>query len=229
MIGCVRLPVAASMVLAMGIALAATGCVSARIVPPAPTPGELTVSVAARLDQAWYNTGLDGLVKRPTVETLEAVDDDDGFFQLAACLGSRGYAGFGMSDGPEGVQLQPISTDLPTQQMQLDFYLCFAASPTLRQDTQPVLSGAQLQYLYDYYQESVIPCLEVAGIHVDSVPTRDAYASDPYGTWTPYQPQVFTTGLTYDEAVERCGDPHAGFLPERPQGGFVTSTFQNNA
>ena len=226
--GCVRLPVAASMVLAVGIALVATGCVSARVVPPGPTPGELTISVSARLDQAWFNTGLDGLVERPEVELVEAVDDEDGFFQLAECLGKHGYAGFGMSDGPEGVQLQPISGDLPTEQMQLDFYTCFAGAPTLQQNTQPVLSSAQLQYLYDYYQESVIPCLEVAGIHIETVPTREVYLSNPYGTWTPYEPQVFTTGLTYDQAVQRCGDPHAGFLPERPQGGFVIASFENN-
>jgi hypothetical protein len=48
-----------------------------------------------------------------------------------------------------------------------------------------VLNAAQLDYLYDYYLESLIPCLEVNGIHIRTVQTRKQFL-DRAGGWNPY-------------------------------------------
>ena len=53
-----------------------------------------------------------------------------------------------------------------------------------------LLNEAQLDYLYDYYQDTLIPCLQVHGVEVRTVLTREeavdigrfgAYPWNPYG------------------------------------------------
>lgn len=207
MMGCVRRSVAASMVLAVGIALVASGCVSARPMPAPLAAGDPEVVLESRLDQAWFNTGLDG--PRPDVEVGEPVEGDSS--PIAECLFSSGHESFGFSDGPGGPVLEQIGSSAPTATMQLDFFACFAATPTIFEFSTPLFSPAQLDYLYDYYQELVIPCLAAVGVNPSTVPTREEYYGDRYGSWTPYEATIRGEGLlAYPEAVELCGDPHAG-------------------
>ena len=214
---------------AFALLLALTGCVGTREVPPGPTRADLEAATAARIDLAWLNTGLDGIVERPAVERIPLAHGDDAFARLADCVTALGYVGFMFSDGPQGFEFQSMEggIELDTQ-TKLDFYTCFATAPIPVAVARPTLSGAQLDFLYDYYQEIVIPCLENNGVRVDPVPTRDEYSSDRFGTWTPYLATAPGATLEYDLAVRLCGDPYAGIFPERTRGGGSTTFLQYN-
>ena len=196
------------------MALLASGCVTVRPLPDGPGADNPELALQSRLEQAWSNTGLDGA--RPDVEVGQPVETEGGFEVIADCMGSHGHDEFGFSDGWSGPQLTQIGTTRLSDEMQVDFFTCFAASPTIMESATPFLTASQLDYLYDYYQELVIPCLAATGARVGAVPTREEFQTDRYGSWTPYESTINGNGLlTYPEAVLRCGNPRAGIAPTR--------------
>ena len=214
------------MVLAAAVVL--TGCATARVVPPGPSGVETARYLQVRIDLAWKNSGLEGIVERPAVSPVVRPVDTSGVDLMSQCLVDSGSDGFGWSDGLDGVEIISIDGKDPTTQMKLDFYSCFAANPTALGASTPMLSGAQLDFLYDYYQQLVVPCLAAFGITSLDVPTRESYRTDPFGYWTPYEAMAFSDSALRARAIERCGDPHAGILPERSPLGFSTAQFQND-
>ena len=216
------------MVLAVAVMLTVTGCVTARVAPPGPSGAETARYLQVRVDLAWKNSGLEGIVDRPAVSPVVRPVDTSGVDLMGQCLLDSGSDGFAWSDGLDGVELVSIDGKALTTQMELDFYSCFAANPTALGARTPMLSAAQLDFLYDYYQELVVPCLAAFGIAGLDVPSRETYRADPFGHWTPYEAMAFSDSVLRGRAIERCGDPHAGILPERTPLGYSTAQFQND-
>ncbi len=68
--------------------------------------------------------------------------------------------------------------------------LCSTAWQAFPDET-GALNEQQLGYLYDYYRESVIPCLALAGITLPDAPTRQEFIAS-HGNWQPALPQSET-------------------------------------
>jgi hypothetical protein len=96
----------------------------------------------------------------------------------------------------------------------LALYTCSAQYPVAPSNMN-LFSDAQLGFLYDYYQTSVIPCLRSAGVKVVDVPSLQDFEetanSQLYSAWSPY---AELTASTLDRYIysERCPNYPEGFL-----------------
>jgi hypothetical protein len=195
----------ASLGLAAVLIVLLAGCTTPRQPPPGATAEETAALLEMRVDQAWLNTGLEGVAERPAVER---VDEPANFDELAECLSDAGLVDWGMSDGSTGPGLAVSRT--PSADEQLIFYTCFAQHPTDVIMGGVRLSRAQLDYLYDYYRSWVIPCLALDSITVPDAPTRQEFAAEAWHGWNPYrQAPGIVTEQEYRDAIERCGPVYA--------------------
>lgn len=162
-----------------------SGCSATTPPPVGPTEAELNATVRAELDRQWQFTGLDGVVPRPVLE-VESIGTENGIsVEFGECMSAEGFQSWGFSSD-SGLQLSgTASSDAePTVEQQLAYYRCNARFPLV--DT---LTAGQLDFIYDYYQRWLIPCIESAGYPVAAPPTRKNFvtAEPEYGwRWEPY-------------------------------------------
>ena len=209
-----------------------TGCVSAREVPAPISDATLQAYIEDRLDAAWLNTGLEGTVKRPEfdpatlVENFRTSNEESVFAQ---CITSAGLSSLYIEEKNGGPSFSIAEGDKGEPAMQLTLYSCLAANPSAFEARNMIMTQEELDFLYDYYQESVVPCLELSGYAVGEAPTREQFAAQANFLWIPYN--AITPGLVQDpygfglsvdqvlELVDRCGDPFPG-MPYGKQYGF---------
>jgi hypothetical protein len=195
---------AAAFVLCAGLL---SGCVAA--LPPGPSAEQLASHRAETLRLTWANTGLTG--DPPVVEGRYSTSDTDWFRSIGDCLSEAGVAspGWSYSTGAGYALAASPGLDLDDDAQQLAFYICVASyNPPREYDG--VLSEAQLDYLYDYYQDWLVPCLTMRGYRFTDVPTRTEFKVIA-GQWSPfYSVDISISGADYDELERLCG-------AERPQ------------
>lgn len=200
-----RTPVALLSATALLVGL--TGCFVATP-PPPPTGEEAYEQYEMMLDRSWQSTGLAGLLDRPAVTSVAPVALDGWAEVIRRCMLSRGRdAGDFELDVERGFAL----TATVTSDVRFDFYLCLAENPASSIGDSALLSRAQLDYIYDYYVEWLVPCLQHGGYEVSGAPTRDEFI-DAEGAWSPYdEVTVADVADRADFAIvrDRCG-------PERP-------------
>jgi len=177
--------VAASMVLLL------SGCAEARKAPPSGvTEAELGSYRDLVDEQTWLYSGLAADYVKPEVERVE-LDTSDWSEALSACE----------------LPIEAIAASDPEQALLVE-YTC-RAKFQLSAGSLALLNTAQLNYLYDYYQDTLIPCLGVRGITLERVPTRNEvvdvarFGSYP---WHPFD-QLFDYGLGMaapDDLVADC-------------------------
>jgi len=218
--------------LLLGVTLL-TGCASAREVPAPITDTELQAYLEDRLDAAWLNTGLDGFAQRPESDrsTLaERYRDGNNMQAFNDCLGQQGITSWGADERNGGPVFLTGSGSTAEPSLQLDWYRCFAEHPTDATFSGVRFSQAESEYLYDYYQEWVIPCLELQGYSVMFVPTREEYITGVGFEWIPYYnlgpglsgEDPYANSLEpgfFIELADRCGDPFPG-MPYGERYGF---------
>lgn len=209
-------------------ALSLTGCVSAREVPPPMDDAKVLAYLEDRVDAAWLNSGLDGLVERPTADTADYVANyrlSENYQKFYECMQDSGITQWGSEDRNGGPLFTSGGGAALTPADQLMFYTCFSASPTDFGGVQ--LTDAELDYLYDYYQEWTVPCLLSEGYTVAPAPTREQFRL-PMSFWIPYY--SVTDGPGYDLGLgvsqeqfavmaDTCGDPFPG-MPYGERYGF---------
>ena len=209
------------------IVLSVTGCVSVREVPPPISDADVQAHLQERVDAAWRNTGLEGTVERPEADPASYAEDyrlrlnDQNFHN---CMQDAGITQWGTQDRDGGPLFTSGSGGVPSPEEQLTFYTCYAASPTDFVWVQ--FSEAELDYLYDYYQEWVVPCLLSEGYAIALAPTRDQFT--PESLWLPYYwvtdtpTGSFELGLSQEELLammDLCGAPFGG-LPYNEAYGY---------
>ncbi len=92
-------------------------------------------------------------------------------------------------------------------------WLCFKRYPVSPDspDLDFILTKAQADYLYDYYVERLIPCLESIGMTVGEAPRRVEFTRLPYGalSWSPYARHVAATrgDAGWQWVISQCGTP----------------------
>jgi hypothetical protein len=78
-----------------------------------------------------------------------------------------------------------------------------------------MLNSAQAEYAYDYFQQTLIPCLALRGIEVRDAPTRETYFAE-FGWWNPYwsiDPKLLNGSLADRDLLTAC-PPLAPGLPD---------------
>ena len=202
-------------------ALVLTGCVSPREVPAPMSEANLRSYIQGQLDAAWLNTGLDGTVRRPESDPATLVDryNRSTYESMYMCMSDQGIETWGTTEengGPkyaegDGKPIEPAE--------QLTWYSCFAENPASTFGSR-ALSRAELDYLYDYYQEWIVPCLELKGYAVGESPTRAQFWAQGSYIWIPYNAiapglvqDPYGFGLSFEQMLEladQCGDPFPG-------------------
>ena len=163
--------VATSMVLLLA------GCADARKAPPSGVSDTELESYRSLIDeQTWLYSGLAADYTMPVVERVE-LNVDDWSKALRDCQ-------------------QPIGLIADAEQALFAEYSC-RAKFQLNAGALALLNTAQLDYLYDYYQDTLMPCLGLRGVDLESVPARKEvvdvarFGSYP---WNPYD-QLYDYGL----------------------------------
>ena len=175
--------------LAALVVVTVSGCSATTAPPVGPSEAELNERVHAELDRQWKLTGLDGIVPRPEVE-VEKISSIDGFSEeFGQCMTDAGFTGWGVSEA--GLDMASVNPDgaATTPEQQLAYYGCTARFPGVDK-----LSVAQMDFVYDYYQRWLIPCIEQQGYEVIGAPSRDDFYASREQTgwqWSPY------SGLTH--------------------------------
>jgi len=166
-------------------ALALSACVA--VPPPGPTAEQVADYNDDILRATWITTGLSEVFPRPEVTQGDTLDIDDWLITMSECMTANGYAEYAMGYNPRTgfVLYGPSGGGLATAAMQLSFYRCAAAHPVEVVSNHQLLSPAQIDYVYDYYQQWVVPCLIAEGVMVRDPPTRQGF-HEVYGQWSPY-------------------------------------------
>ena len=164
--------------LAALVLLLAAGCTSTIAVPPEPTGAELDRLIALELDVQWQYVGLTPDAPRPTVDRIRIVSTEEAEQVHKQCMVEAGYDN------------SRTNTTFGADNFErLAIYTCSAQYP-LPPASYGLFSEAQLEYLYDYYVEVTVPCIEASGVEVAEVPTRDEFVQQQaylFETWVPYR------------------------------------------
>ena len=188
--------------------LALAGCVV--VPPPGPTDAAVAEYNAVMLDKSWANTGLDGAVQRPAAGSGAPLPRLEWFDATFACMANSGIGGLSVGyTSADGYTLYGNNgpTDFEPNQ-QLAFYRCAAEHPV--NPEAELLTDDQLNYIYDYYLQALVPCMVLNGFPPSTAPTRVEFFALA-GQWSPYYSvDVGLSGIQYEEIEQTCG-------PERPQ------------
>lgn len=157
----VRIGAAAIVVIAASMVL--TGCSLAGEPIVQPTAPELAALNATVRDLQWQGLRFSPNAPRPTVELEEYTDPDDTTEVYRTCMREAGH-----EDWTE-INFNALG-DAPAAE-RLDLYVCISRFP-LHPSYYGLYSEGQLDAIYDYYQESLVPCMQASGIDVQGVPTR---------------------------------------------------------
>lgn len=166
---------AVALVLLVGL----TGCVQSRPLPPVPAEAELAQLNSRVQDIQWQYLGFTPDAPRPEVEFVEYADPQNTASVYADCMIDAGFPDY-----------DPYATANDDVGQTLALFVCISKYP-LEPRYYDLFTTRQLEFLYDYYQEAVIPCLTGAGVDIGAVPTREKFTRPLRGggiyLWSPWQ------------------------------------------
>ena len=190
-----------------GLVLAAmlvlTGCVA--VPPPGPSDSEIVAMQERALQQTWERTGLEG--DPPAVEAGPAMESEAWWQAIYDCVQERGFMITSMEwSSSSGAAIMTNSGDtIDDPETQRAFYECVAAHPLVLDERDMALTDAQLDYVYDYYQSWLVPCVIMQGYRLSDVPTRTEYRALA-GQWSPFfAVDISISGADYERLERVCG------------------------
>ena len=163
-------------VLLLTLAIALTGCAA----QPTDAAADVSLHLQQRLDTA-FNPGPGG-IDRPAAAPVRFALPNGWPNLMRSCMNDAGFTsvGYDREDGFTNVSA--------TGEGALAWYRCGQQLPqydTVFAD----LSAAQLDELYDYYVDTLVPCAGAVGLPVSEVPSRadftDGGEGQP-GWWHPF-------------------------------------------
>lgn len=166
----------------LAAALLLSGCATVSAPEPGLTAAELADVHQRELDLTWSRTGLPDEL-RPPDPAVQSVHPDDWASYLADCLNAAGFEQY--SD--QGGSLAAYEVEQTAEEMDandLAFYLC-QASMNVEGSDDHWLNPAEVDYLYDYYQQMLLPCLALRDLQVVDIPSHQEFI-DWFGFWNPY-------------------------------------------
>jgi hypothetical protein len=168
--------------------LGLAGCSAVVTTPPEPTPSDFDDLLQQRLDVVWKKTKLDD-AHRPPIAAGPILSQFAAGHAFSRCMQSLGWPEYFSHDTGYGYRALQLAT---SDEERLNWYECFAAYPV--DGEFGFASVAQYDYIYDYYRDSLIPCLRSHGYLVSRAPDRLEFRttwfdwSDPLSpyVWNPY-------------------------------------------
>ncbi|MDO8122566.1 hypothetical protein Q6346_14745 [Isoptericola sp. b490] len=165
-----------------------------------PAASATTTSIPTTSDSATPDTGADvdaaraatlaqladayGLKNPPTVAVVREVTPDE-FAQVQAdCMTQFGFP----QDASGGYSVPNDQAEA----LHLAIYKCTAMFPTAAKYSVP-LDEQQLELVYDYYVNTLVPCLKAHGSPVDQPPSKQTFLGT-IGTADEYSPYASVTG-----------------------------------
>lgn len=188
----------ATAVVVVATAGALGGCSLAGEQIAEPTSTELAAMTAQVNDIQWQNLQFSPDSPRPTVEFSRFIEPDQTDAVYTACMEEAGYIGW------EQVIFNSLGG--PPAAERLDLYECVSRFPV-----HPAYYGihttAQLDAIYDFYRDSLVPCLRGAGLEITGVPTRDEFVKSEFlYTWSPYAQNFDIPDTVLSGVYEQCPD-----------------------
>ena len=193
-------------VLFAGALVMIPGCSTSMSPPPEPTPADVAELWSLQVDTVWQDTGLEDDL-RPEVTAGEPINVGEIARVFAGCMMDRGWPDyFADSSSASYRSLNETSSDAE----RLDWYSCFAMHRMANSGN--LRSIAQYDFVYDYYQEILIPCLRENGYAVLHAPSRDEFrtgtgvdvpAFQPF-VWNPYYALPGFSGVGSLPVAELC-------------------------
>jgi hypothetical protein len=165
------------------LALVLAGCTVAHAPAPGLTADEKDFIRHQYAEALWAATGLyaDQRPANPSVTVVSLVDWSSAF---AKCMNNAGFERYTVSPDGNLMILDHGTGDEGSEAERLADYLC-RMSFELEEQFDYRYSDAQIEYLYDYYREALVPCLAAEGFTVSAVPTRNEFEHG-LGSWHPY-------------------------------------------
>ena len=188
------------------VLLLATGCTPTLAVPDQPTGEELDRLIARELDFQWQYVGLTPDDPRPEVERIRIVSMGEAEAVHRQCMVEAGYERFNV--------ITAAIYGGAGKEQRLAIYTCIAQYPTPPASF-GLFSEAQLDYLYDYYMQVTVPCLEANGMAVAAIPSREDFlvpSTQLKQVWTPYYSVDSNRDVRFLMS-DRCRYVPEGFSP----------------
>lgn len=175
MVWVVRLTAAVCLAASLG------GCANALTPPPQVglSAEEREQARAQWNDDWWESTGLDDEL-RPDETPVQVASSVEWSAAFAGCMNDKGFDQYTVQSG--GLEVQG---NLPaTPEFELANYTC---SVRLEHPGrfEGLLGPVEAGFRYEYFQDSLVPCLAMRGIELFDVPTRKEFF-ETYGSWNPY-------------------------------------------
>jgi hypothetical protein len=191
-------------------ALLLGGCTTSHPLPPGPTQAEIARYVDRMAADHWEFMGLGDADERPRVEVVRFVSPEDWGRSIANCMNQAGYISYrAVGGGIESTQDAPGY--LPGEAVSM--YTCQSQYP-FEPSAFGILSGPQLDLLYDYYSRFLVPCLAFRGYIDGETPSREVFvATGAVSMWSPYW-RVQEPDATAYERLQRQCPPRPAWLRE---------------
>jgi len=160
-------------------ALLLAGCSAAPTTePPSGLSDEEELSYAQSYALQW--SGIE-VPDAPAVEVVAYIPSAGWGTAVSGCMNAAGYADY--SATRTGMTYPSREDDAET----LALYTCIARYP-VQSDFSAYANKAQLEFLYDYFRDSLIPCLAAEGYIVPgTAPSREQFSEfTVQPRWNPY-------------------------------------------
>lgn len=163
-----------------------------------PTSIELAAMTRQVNDLQWGSLQFSPDSPRPTVEFSRFIEPDQTDGVYSACMEEAGYTGWD--------QANVNSLGEPPAAERLDLYVCVTRFP-VHPGYYGIHTPAQLDAVYDFYRDSLIPCLRGAGLEITGVPTREDFVKSEFlQTWNPYAQNFDIPGEVLNGVYAQCVD-----------------------
>ena len=167
---------------AAAIVLALAGCSAVRPPQPGLTDTELSNYYELRADTEWADTGLPDELRPPALP-VQVVSGEEWGDVLADCMNDAGYDNYaGLGGG-----LSSYYVARPFDEAQAEVATLYSCQSAVRLDSDAdyLLNPAEVEFLYDYYEQVLVPCLEVHNVQLNDAPTHAKFVETNAG-WNPY-------------------------------------------
>lgn len=188
-----------------------SGC--ERELPSGPTQAEVDAYWENVLAETWDNSSASQDTERPVIRSEGVLGGQAWAEALSQCIVDQGVLFRALSWSDSGGYDIEFDTwiDVPTRhEMDIKLYTCVALHPQDVATDGTLLSIEQMNYIYDYYQRWLVPCLAEHGAELSGDLLSRVSFIEQKGQWSPY----FLLGALND--TERAGLSEA-CGPERPR------------